>query len=305
MKIGFVGLGKMGGNMVKRLLKGGHAIVAFAPSKESREEAERNGARTVGSLKEVVERLESPRVVWLMVPAGKVTGEVIGALIPLLEKGDILVDGGNSFYKDSIARAEHLRTKGISFLDVGTSGGIWGLREGYCLMIGGEKDAFKRIKPALKDLAPENGYAHVGPSGSGHFVKMVHNAVEYAMLEAYGEGFELMHAKKEFGLDLGKISELWNHGSVVRSWLLELSVNVFRQDPSLESVRGYVEDTGEGRWAVMEAIEESMPAPVITLSLLQRFRSRQETSFSAKMIAALRGQFGGHEIRKTGKKNDR
>lgn len=305
MKIGFVGLGKMGGNMVKRLLERGHSIVAFDPGKEAREGAEGSGAETVTSLNELVSKLDHPRVIWIMVPAGHVAGEVIDTLTPLLEKGDILIDGGNSFYRDSIARAALLKAIGISFLDAGTSGGIWGLREGYCLMIGGEKDAFKRIKPALKDLAPENGYAHVGPSGSGHFVKMVHNAVEYAMLEAYGEGFELMHAKKEFGLDLGKISELWNHGSVVRSWLLELSVNVFRQDPSLESVRGYVEDTGEGRWAVMEAIEESMPAPVITLSLLQRFRSRQETSFSAKMIAALRGQFGGHEIRKTGKKNDR
>jgi len=305
MKIGFVGLGKMGGNMVKRLLERGHSIVAFDPGKEAREEAEGSGAETVTSLNELVSKLDHPRVIWIMVPAGHVAGEVIDTLTPLLEKGDILIDGGNSFYRDSIARAALLKAMGISFLDAGTSGGIWGLREGYCLMIGGEKDAFKRIKPALKDLAPENGYAHVGPSGSGHFVKMVHNAVEYAMLEAYGEGFELMHAKKEFGLDLGKISELWNHGSVVRSWLLELSVNVFRQDPSLESVRGYVEDTGEGRWAVMEAIEESMPAPVITLSLLQRFRSRQERSFSAKMIAALRGQFGGHEIRKTGKKNDR
>ena len=305
MKIGFVGLGKMGGNMVKRLLERGHSIVAFDPGKEAREEAEGSGAETVTSLNELVSKLDHPRVIWIMVPAGHVAGEVIDTLTPLLEKGDILIDGGNSFYRDSIARAALLKAMGISFLDAGTSGGIWGLREGYCLMIGGEKDAFKCIEPALKDLAPENGYAHVGPSGSGHFVKMVHNAVEYAMLEAYGEGFELMHAKKEFGLDLGKISELWNHGSVVRSWLLELSVNVFRQDPSLESVRGYVEDTGEGRWAVMEAIEESMPAPVITLSLLQRFRSRQETSFSAKMIAALRGQFGGHEIRKTGKKNDR
>ena len=305
MKIGFVGLGKMGGNMVKRLLERGHSIVAFDPGKEAREEAERNGAETVTSLNELVSKLDHPRVIWIMVPAGHVAGEVIATLTPLLEKGDILIDGGNSFYRDSVARAALLKAMGISFLDAGTSGGIWGLREGYCLMIGGEKDAFKRIEPALKDLAPENGYAHVGPSGSGHFVKMVHNAVEYAMLEAYGEGFELMHAKKEFGLDLGKISELWNHGSVVRSWLLELSVNVFRQDPSLESVRGYVEDTGEGRWTVMEAIEESIPAPVITLSLLQRFRSRQETSFSAKMIAALRGQFGGHEIRKTGEKNDR
>lgn len=298
MKLGFVGLGRMGGNMVKRLLKGGHTIVAFAPSRESREEAERNGALTVGSLDELVEGIESPRVVWLMVPSGKATEDVIGSLIPLLDKGDILVDGGNSYYKDSIRRAELLKSSGISFLDAGTSGGIWGLKEGYCLMVGGEEDAFTRVEPCLKTLAPENGYARVGPSGSGHYVKMVHNAIEYGLLQAYGEGFELMNAKKEFDLDLEKIAELWNHGSVVRSWLLELAVNVFREDPSLESIKGYVEDTGEGRWSVMEGIEESVPLPVITLSLLQRFRSRQESSFSAKVIAALRGQFGGHEVKK-------
>ena len=302
MKIGFVGLGKMGGNMVRRLREKGHSVIAFDPGREAREEAQRIGAEVAVSLQELVEKLDQPRSVWLMVPAGQVTGEVINTLMPLLEKGDILIDGGNSFYRDSVARAALLKAMGISFLDAGTSGGIWGLSEGYCLMIGGEEDAFNRIEPALRDLAPEKGYAHVGPSGSGHFVKMVHNAIEYAMLEAYGEGFELMNARKEFGLDFAKISELWNHGSVIRSWLLELSVNVFRQDPSLESVRGYVEDTGEGRWAVLEAIDENVPAPAITLSLLQRFRSRQESSFSAKMIAALRGQFGGHEIKKTGEK---
>jgi 6-phosphogluconate dehydrogenase len=240
-----------------------------------------------------------------MVPAGHVTGDTIDALIPLLDKGDILIDGGNSFYKDSMTRAGLLKAKGIFFLDAGTSGGIWGLTEGYCLMIGGEEDAFKKVEPVFRDLAPENGYARVGPSGAGHFVKMVHNGIEYGLLEAYAEGFELMHTKKEFDLDLRKISGLWNHASVVRSWLLELSVNVFQQDPDLGSVRGYVEDTGEGRWTVIEAIEESVPAPVITLSLLQRFRSRQESSFSARMIAALRGQFGGHAVKRTGRDNDR
>ncbi len=302
MKIGFVGLGKMGGNMVKRLLPRGHSVVAFDPGKEARAEAERGGARTVGSLKELVEALDAPRTIWLMVPAGKVTGEVIDALIPMLQKGDLLVDGGNSFYKDSMARAERLAAKGIAFLDAGTSGGIWGLSEGYCLMIGGEPDAFRRVEPVFSDLAPENGYAHVGPSGAGHFVKMVHNGIEYGLLEAYAEGFEIMHAKKEFGLDLRKITELWNHGSVVRSWLLDLSTNIFRQDPSLGSVEGYVADTGEGRWTVVEAIQENVPAPAITLSLLQRFRSRQETSFGARVIAAMRGQFGGHEVKKTGEK---
>ncbi len=302
MKIGFVGLGKMGGNMVKRLLERGHSVVAFDPGLEAREEAKRGGAEVVLSPRELVGKLEHPRSIWLMVPAGRITGEVIDTLMPLLEQGDILIDGGNSFYRDSVSRAAYLKARGISFMDAGTSGGIWGLKEGFCLMVGGEEDAFRHIEPALKDLAPEHGYARVGPAGAGHFVKMVHNAIEYAMLEAYGEGFELMHARKEFGLDLGKISELWNHGSVIRSWLLELTTNVFRQDPSLESVRGYVEDTGEGRWAIMDAIEESVPVPAITLSLLQRFRSRQDSSFSAKVIAALRGQFGGHEVKREGGK---
>lgn len=299
MKIGFVGLGKMGGNMVKRLILKGHTVVAFDPAKEAREEAERSGARTVGSLTGLIEGVESPRVIWLMVPAGQVTEDVIDTLTPLLGKDDIVIDGGNSLYKDAIQRAERLKARGIFFLDAGTSGGIWGLTEGYCLMIGGDEAAFKMVEPALRDLAPEEGYSRVGPSGAGHFVKMVHNGIEYGLLEAYAEGFEIMHAKTEFGLDLGKISALWNHGSVVRSWLLSLSANLFRQDPSLGAVKDYVADTGEGRWTVIEAIQQSVPVPVITLSLLQRFRSRQETSFSAKMIAALRGQFGGHEVKKT------
>lgn len=296
MKIGFVGLGKMGGNMVKRLLARKHSIVAFDPLKEAREEAQRNGAQVVDSLQMLAEKLEAPRIVWLMVPAGHVTDSVIQSLIPLLKSGDTLIEGGNSLYKDSMARAEQLKSKGISFLDAGTSGGIWGLTVGYCLMVGGEEEAFRKCESVFKDLAPENGYAHVGPAGAGHFVKMVHNAIEYGLLEAYAEGFEIMHAKKEFDLDLTKISELWNHGSVVRSWLLELAVRAFREDASLGSVKGYVEDTGEGRWSVLDAIEENVPAPVITLSLLQRLRSRQEESFSAKVIAALRGQFGGHKI---------
>ncbi len=299
MEIGFVGLGRMGGNMVKRLLKAGHAITAFDPGKEAREQTKRDGAAVVNSLQELAEKMKPPRIVWLMVPAGRITGEVIETLMPLLDKGDILIDGGNSFYKDSVIRSELVKKKGISFLDSGTSGGVWGLKEGYCLMIGGEEDAFKKAEPIFKDLAPENGYAHVGPGGAGHFVKMVHNGIEYGLLEAYGEGFELMFEKKEFALDLRKIAELWRHGSVVRSWLLDLSVNIFRQDPSLSSVRGYVEDTGEGRWTVMEAIEKNVPAPVLTLSLLQRFRSRQAESFGAKVIAALRGQFGGHDVKKT------
>ncbi len=298
MKIGFVGLGKMGGNMVKRLIEKGHTIVAFDPAEAAREEARRNGAQVSDSLQGLAEKLEAPRIVWLMVPSGRITDEVIQTLATLLSKGDTLIEGGNSFYKDSITRAGILNPKGISFLDAGTSGGIWGLTVGYCLMVGGEEEAFRRCEPIFKDLAPQDGYAHVGPNGAGHFVKMVHNAIEYGMLEAYAEGFELMHAKKEFNLDLKKISELWNHGSVVRSWLLELAADAFRKDSSLDSIKGYVEDTGEGRWSVLEAVEGNVPAPIITLSLLQRFRSRQEDSFSAKVIAALRREFGGHEVKR-------
>jgi 6-phosphogluconate dehydrogenase len=298
MKAGFVGLGRMGGNMVTRLVKGGHEIVAYDPSEVARKEAEKHGAKSSDSLQGIVNQLSPPRVVWLMVPSGHVTQEVIDTLQPLLEKGDILIDGGNSNYKDSMSRAASLKEKGISFLDAGTSGGIWGLDVGYCLMVGGEAPAFAGAEPLFRCLAPENGYAHVGPGGAGHFVKMVHNGIEYAMLEAYGEGFEIMNAKKEFDLDLGKISELWNHGSVVRSWLLELAVRALNDDPKLSSIAGYVEDTGEGRWTVVDAIESGVPAPTIALSLLQRFRSRQEESFSAKVIAALRNQFGGHAVKK-------
>lgn len=302
MKLGFVGLGKMGGNMTRRLLKAGHSVTAFDPAKEAREQIRRAGAGVVGSLSELAGKLTQPRIVWLMVPAGRVTGEVIETLDPLLDEGDIVIDGGNSFYKDSIARASSLKRRGISFLDCGTSGGIWGLKEGYCLMIGGEEKVFKKMKPLFRDLSPKDGFALVGPVGAGHFVKMIHNAVEYGLLEAYGEGFEILNAKREFNLDLGKISQLWNHGSVVRSWLLELLTNVFKADPTLDSVRGYVEDTGEGRWSVAGAIEDNVPAPAITISLLQRLRSRQDQSFSAKVIAALRGQFGGHEVKKAGQK---
>ncbi len=298
LKIGFVGLGRMGGNMVKRLLSKGHEIVAFAPHEESRREVEKYGALGVSSLSELTRQLVSPRVVWMMVPSGQITEETTKTLTGLLEKGDLLIDGGNSFYKDSLRRAELLKTRGIAFLDVGTSGGIWGLEKGYCLMVGGEKDIYQRVEPLFQALAPENGYAYMGFHGAGHFVKMVHNGIEYAMLQAYGEGFEIMHSKKEYNLDLQKISHLWNHGSVVRSWLLELAENAFQKEPHLESIKGYVEDSGEGRWTVYEAIEQNVPAPGITLSLLERFRSRQEESFSAKVIAALRNEFGRHPVKK-------
>jgi 6-phosphogluconate dehydrogenase len=298
LKIGFVGLGRMGGNMVKRLLSKGHEIVAFAPHEESRREVENYGALGVSSLPELTRQLVSPRAVWMMVPSGQITEETTKTLTGLLEKGDLLIDGGNSFYKDSLRRAELLKTRGIAFLDVGTSGGIWGLEKGYCLMVGGEKDIYQKVEPLFQALAPENGYAYMGSHGAGHFVKMVHNGIEYAMLQAYGEGFEIMHSKKEYNLDLQKISHLWNHGSVVRSWLLELAENAFQKEPHLESIKGYVEDSGEGRWTVYEAIEQNVPAPGITLSLLERFRSRQEESFSAKVIAALRNEFGRHPVKK-------
>jgi len=297
MKIGFIGLGKMGGNMVERLLNAGHEIVAYAQTSESVKKVQAKGAIGADSLRDIVNKLESPRVVWLMVPVGEVE-KIIDKINLFLEQGDILIDGGNSFYKDSVRRAEELKKKGIYFLDAGTSGGIWGLKAGYCMMIGGDKGIFEKLEPMFKTLSMENGYAHVGPSGAGHFVKMIHNGIEYALLEGYAEGFEIMNAKKEFNLDPYKIANLWNHGSVIRSWLLELAENIFKRDSKLHSINGYVEDSGEGRWTVAEAVEENVPAPIITLSLLQRFRSRQEESFSAKIIAALRNEFGGHEIKK-------
>jgi len=299
MKIGIIGLGKMGMNMVQRLRNGGHDVVAYARTAATVNKAEEKGAIGASSLEDVVAKLETPRIVWLMVPSGQATEDNINRLSDILENGDIIIDGGNSMYKDSIRRAETLKKKNISFMDAGTSGGIWGLQIGYCMMIGGEKDIFDKVEPIFKTLAPENGYALVGPNGAGHFVKMVHNGIEYAMLQSYAEGFEILNAKAEFNLDLKNISNLWNHGSVIRSWLLELAENAFSSDPKLDSIRGYVEDSGEGRWTVAEAIEADVPAPVITLSLMQRFRSRQDESFSAKVIAALRNEFGGHAVKKS------
>jgi 6-phosphogluconate dehydrogenase len=298
MRIGFVGLGKMGGGMVERLLQGGHEIVGLDPNKDALEESRKKGATPASSLEELINKLSPPRAVWIMVPSGRITENTIQSLSPLMDGGDILIDGGNSFYKDSMRRGQTLHAKGISFLDAGTSGGIWGLEIGYCLMIGGEEGAFKQIEPVFKTLAPENGYAHVGPSGAGHFVKMVHNGIEYGLLQSYAEGFELLSSKRAFNLNLQKISRLWNQGSVIRSWLLELAERAFQKDPGLRSVRGYVEDSGEGRWTVAEAIEQNVPAPVITLSLLERLHSRQDESFGAKVIAALRDEFGGHGFKK-------
>ena len=296
MKIGMIGLGKMGANMTERLLKGGHDVVAYDLSADALKQAAGKGAETATTLAELAGKLTAPRAAWVMVPAGAPTNDTIEELAGLFSAGDVIVDGGNSNYKDSIRRAATAVSKNLRYIDAGTSGGIWGLQVGYCLMVGGEADAVKVVEPAFLDLAPKDGYMHVGPSGAGHFVKMIHNGIEYGMLQAYAEGFAILHAGS-YDLDLRAISALWNHGSVVRSWLLELAERAFAADPELRSIRGYVEDSGEGRWTVQEAIDHNVPAPVITLSLLQRFLSRQEENFGDKVIAALRNQFGGHAVK--------
>ena len=296
MEIGFIGLGRMGANMVRRLVRGGHRVVAWNRTAEKTREIMTEGAEGAFSLQELVEKLQTPRIVWTMVPSGQATDDMINDVIPLLSQGDILIDGGNSNYKDSIRHSKELTAKGFQFMDAGTSGGIWGLKVGYCLMVGGEKATFDHVEPLLKTLAPPDGYLLCGPAGSGHFVKMVHNGIEYGMLQAYGEGFEILHAS-QYDLDLHAISHLWNQGSVVRSWLLELAEDAFQRDGKLSGIKGYVEDSGEGRWTVQQAIDTDVPAPVITLSLLERFRSRQEESFTAKVIAALRNEFGGHAVK--------
>ncbi len=290
-----VGLGKMGGNMAQRLHEAGHRIVGFDPSEESRKRAQESGVETVQSLEALVGALRAPRAIWLMVPSGDPTESAIHDLLPQLAKGDILVDGGNSYYKDSMRRGDLCSAQGIEFVDAGTSGGIWGLKEGYCLMVGGSAEAFSRLEPLLRALAPEGGLLHAGPCGAGHYVKMVHNGVEYGMLEAYGEGFEIL-ARGPFDLHLGEIAENWRHGSVVRSWLLDLLTKALQNDPQLQHLRGYVEDSGEGRWTAQEAIDRGIAAPVITLSLQQRFLSRQEDTLSNRVIAALRNEFGGHAV---------
>lgn len=295
MKLAMVGLGRMGGNMAERLLQKGHQVVVYDPSQEARQRLQQKGGEPAESLEAVLEKLSAPRIVWVMVPAGTVTEETIQTLIATLSPGDIIIDGGNSNFRDSRRRGQEAQDKGIAFLDAGTSGGVWGLKIGYCLMVGGADEAVQTAEPIFKDLAPDNGYLHVGPVGSGHFVKMVHNGIEYGLLQAYGEGFEIMQAS-EFPIDLPKVAELWNHGSVVRSWLLELLSGAYQENPNLDNVKGYVDDSGEGRWTIFEAINENVPAPVITLSLFSRFTSRQDESYSAKVIAALRNQFGGHAI---------
>jgi len=297
MELGMIGLGRMGANMAERLVRGGHRVISYDRSAEAIQRVVDKGGIGARSLADFVKQLASPRAIWLMVPSGDPVDQTIEQLLPSLTNGDILIDGGNSNYKDSIRRADKLKAQGMHFVDAGTSGGIWGLENGYCMMIGGDKNIVERLAPIFTTLAPEGGYLHVGPSGAGHFVKMIHNGIEYGMLQAYGEGFELLKAS-QFDLDLAKISRLWNQGSVVRSWLLELAESAFTKDPRLSSIKGYVEDSGEGRWTVEEAIDKNVPAPVLMLSLFARFASRQDDSFSAKFVAALRNEFGGHAVRK-------
>jgi 6-phosphogluconate dehydrogenase len=297
MELGMIGLGRMGGNMAIRLIQGGHRVVVYNRTPTKTREIAQHGAVATFSLQELVEQLQTPRAIWIMLPAGQPTRDMINQLLPLISPGDILIDGGNSHYTDDAPRAAMLSEHGIHYVDAGVSGGIWGLQVGYCMMVGGEPDICAYLEPIFKTLAPENGYLYCGPHGAGHYVKMVHNGIEYGMLQAIGEGFEILHAAP-FKFDLAKIAALWQHGSVVRSWLIELAAAAFSKDPDLETLRGYVEDSGEGRWTILEAMERDIPAPVITLSLLERFRSRQPESFSAKVIAALRNEFGGHAVQK-------
>ena len=306
MQIAIIGLGRMGANMARRLLKGRHEVIVYNRSREETDELVAEGAVGAYSLEEVVEKLIPPRVVWPMLPAGDIVEQHIKEFSELLDKGDILVEGGNSYYKDDIRRAKELAEKGIRYMDAGVSGGIWGLKVGYCTMVGGERETFEHIEPILKTLAPEEGYLYCGPTGAGHFVKMVHNGVEYGMMQAYAEGFEILKASPYGeGLDMGEVSHLWNQGSVVRSWLLELCEEAFGKDPELKDIKGYVEDSGEGRWTVQQAVESGVPAPVITASLFERFRSRMENTFADRVLAAMRREFGGHAVVKKGEEMER
>ena len=301
MELAIVGLGKMGLNMATRLARAGHRVIGYARTDATVQEAINLGAEGAHSLEEVVSKLSAPRIVWLMIPAGKVTHDTVEKLSTLLNAGDIVIDGGNSNYKDSVLHAEMLEPKGIEFVDCGTSGGIWGLTEGYSLMIGGKPEVVENLRPIFETLAPgpDKGWGHVGPHGAGHYVKMVHNGIEYGMMQAFAEGFSILKAKKEFDMDLAQISHIWQHGSVVRSWLLDLAARALDQDTELKDIKPWVADSGEGRWTVFESIDLDVPAPVITLSLQMRFASRDEKNYTARMLAALRNQFGGHAIKKS------
>ena len=301
MELGMIGLGRMGGNMVRRLLLGGCRVVAYDQRAGAVQALVQEKAVGASSLRDLAEQLNAPRAVWVMVPAGEATEDTINMVADTLSPGDVIIDGGNSNYKDSVRRAKALEARGLSFLDAGTSGGVWGLAQGYSLMVGGDPEVFRRVEPIFQCLAPapDKGYGHVGPAGAGHFVKMIHNAIEYGLMEAYAEGFEILEAKPEFNLDLGKVAEIWRFGSVVRSWLLDITAAALQENPKLEGLQAYVEDSGEGRWTVQESVDLAIPAPVITLSLQARFRSRQEQPYSGRMLALMRNQFGGHEMRKT------
>lgn len=296
MELGMVGLGRMGGDMTKRLMGDGHEVVVFDISEESVQELAKEGAIASSSLEDLVAKLDAPRVVWFMLPSGQITEDNIERALSLMEEGDILVDGANSDWRDSMRRADEADKQNILYVDAGVSGGIWGLREGYNLMVGAKDKAFSTVEPALKTLAPEGGYAHVGPNGSGHFVKMVHNGVEYALMQSYGEGFEVLASFEHADLDLHQIADLWTHGSVIRSWLLELSVGALKEDKRLERIEGYVSDSGMGRWTLEYGIENAVPMPAIAAALFARFSSRQQDSFASKVAAALRNEFGGHSV---------
>ncbi|HBG74237.1 MAG: 6-phosphogluconate dehydrogenase (decarboxylating) [Chloroflexi bacterium GWB2_49_20] len=300
MQIAMIGLGKMGGFMAQRLLMSGHRVVGFNRSPEVTQRlAAEFGLEATFSLPEVKAKLSAPRCVWVMVPSGEATEEVIGQLSTLLEPGDTIIDGGNTYYKDDIRRSVALKEKKLNYIDAGTSGGVWGLKEGYSLMIGGEKQVVENLRPVFESLAPapDKGWGHVGPVGAGHFVKMVHNGIEYGMMQAYAEGFEIMHAKQDFNLNLEQVAKIWQYGSVIRSWLLDLTANALEADQNLEHIKGWVADSGEGRWTVFEAIDLNVPAPIITLALQARFVSRQDESYAAKLLAAMRNQFGGHAVK--------
>ena len=296
MQIGMVGLGRMGFNMSLRLMRAGHKVVALDRSFDQAKKLAQQGATPARDHTDLVKALAPPRTVWLMIPAGKPVDDALDTLLPLLARGDLVVDGGNSNFRESQRRASRLAAEGMLFLDCGTSGGIWGLENGYCMMLGGEEPAIAMLKPVLDALAPPDGWRHVGPSGAGHFSKMVHNGIEYGLMQSYAEGFEILKAS-EFPFDLAGLARLWNRGSVVRSWLLELAEDAFKRDPGLEKIRGWVDDSGEGRWTIEEAIKEGVPAELLTLALMSRFRSRQDDSFRDRVVAALRNEFGGHAVK--------
>ena len=300
MKLGMVGLGRMGGNMTERLLNDGHEVVVFDSDSSVVTSLSDKGASAATSLSDIVSQLETPRTVWVMVPSGDITEQTVNDLVELLDEGDTLIDGGNSNYKESQRRSKHAASSNIDFLDSGTSGGVWGQVNGYCLTVGGSQDAYDRNRPIFKTLAPDDsdGNLHVGPSGSGHYVKMIHNGIEYGLMQAYAEGFELLAAKEDFNLDLGAIAENWTRGSVIRSWLLDLTVEELAKDPRLDELSSYVDDSGEGRWTVDASVELAVPAPVITAALQMRFRSRQDNPLGGKMLAAMRNGFGGHAVKK-------